>query len=108
MSQSDSGVTNTTTEKGGSAAPDVIKVLEGHLSPDPLRDHEPWAPRSKMEAPKKAKSGPSPSEPIEAEAPTATTASNAPAAAKASKTPATSTPAPSYTNQGNFPFPFPL
>ncbi|CAL1376785.1 unnamed protein product [Linum trigynum] len=91
MSQSDSGATNTTAEKAGSVDPDVIKVLEGHLSPDPLRDHEPRAPRFKKEAPKKATSVPSPSEPIETEAPTTTKALNAPAVAKASKTPETST-----------------
>ncbi|CAL1379054.1 unnamed protein product [Linum trigynum] len=106
MSQSDSGATNTTIEKGGNAELDVIKVLEGHLSPDSLRDHKPRVPRSKKEAPRKATSGPSPSELTKTEAPTTTKASKAPAVAKASKTPETSAQAPCTTNQSNFPCPF--
>ncbi|CAL1407181.1 unnamed protein product [Linum trigynum] len=95
MSQADSGVTHTSTEKGGSAAPSVLDVLEKHLSPDPLRNQDQRGPRSHKEAPKQTKSAPSSSAPTGEEAPRVAAASIAPTA---------TTPAPSTTNQGKIPF----
>ncbi|CAL1371599.1 unnamed protein product [Linum trigynum] len=91
MSQSDSGATHTSAEKGGSAAPSILDVLEKHLSPDPLRNQDQRGPRSNKEAPKQTKS---------ALSSTAATGAEAPLVAAASTAPTTTTPAPSTTNQG--------
>ncbi|CAL1401201.1 unnamed protein product [Linum trigynum] len=103
MSQTDFGAANTNIEKRGSAETDVIKVLEGHLSPDPLRDREPRASNPRKEAPTKAKSNPSKSAPTESDAPAAKGPSGAPATSQA---PVAATPPPSSTDQSKFPLSF--
>ncbi|CAL1384990.1 unnamed protein product [Linum trigynum] len=110
MSQSETSAADTTSEKVGSAAPNVLDVLEKHLSPDPLRNQDQRASRSRKEAPKNTKSTPSSSAPVESEAPknsksapasSAPADSEAPKATAASTAPATTVPAPPTTNPGN-------
>ncbi|CAL1372035.1 unnamed protein product [Linum trigynum] len=100
MSQTDSGAANTNIEKSGSVETDVIKVLEGHLSPDPLRDRELRASHPRKEAPTKEKSNPPKSAPAESDAPVGKGLSGAPATTPA---PVAATPPPTSTDQSKFP-----
>ncbi|CAL1403029.1 unnamed protein product [Linum trigynum] len=49
-SKSSSGAPSTNPAKEKPSEPDVLQKLEGHFSPDPLREKGAWTPRTKSQA----------------------------------------------------------
>ncbi|CAL1406197.1 unnamed protein product [Linum trigynum] len=45
-----SGATSTNPAKEKPSEPDILQELEGHISPDPLREKGAWNPRTKSQA----------------------------------------------------------
>ncbi|CAL1394702.1 unnamed protein product [Linum trigynum] len=85
--KSGSGAPSTIPPKDKPSEPDILHELEGHFSPDPLREKGAWSPRARSQASSKS-DAPSDATPISSQATSTRDTADKGAAAPPSKPPA--------------------